>query len=368
MNKKNVFIYVTVIFLICGTLTGCKSNTQNNSDLKETFDMKAASNVIETYMNYITKGQTENAEKLYSKDLLTSPVKSENEDLKIFGYNLADSNQVGKSAIFTLNVSRTYINKPFASLDQYSIKVTKEGQEYKISEIKSIIQEEVFIYKNKIRMKSKDKANTDLVMSFKSFPGYVFSKDDKANINKQPVPRHNIGIMNLSYEGDELAITTYDKNCYIGIINIDQSLAVQGGENGQGQGQSNGDDASMEDGSDSNGILEIPIGQEIVTLDLLQDSKVDLVEFSKDEKFLAVQYSNAKVHNCIRMYRVDGGDMIDYKFEEKFPLDKVDVVFSSFDEDILNFDVIAKKDQDPSLSNIVGKWQMDLKNFETVRM
>ncbi|WP_446898073.1 hypothetical protein ACSVC9_14105 [Clostridium sp. LBM24168] len=368
MNRRNVFLYVIIILLICGTLTGCKSSAQNNSNLEETFDMKAASNVVETYMNYMIKGQTENAKKLYSKDLFKSPAKKDDKDLKIFGYNLADSNQVGRSGIFTLNVSRTHTNKPFASLDQYSMKVTKEGQEYKISEIKTIVQEEVFIYKNKIRMKSKEKANTNLVISFKSFPGYVFSKDDKASINKLSVPKSNVDIMNLSYEGDMLAVTTYNGNCYIGVINIDQSLAVQAGESGQDQGQNSTDNENMEDSNESNGIVEVPIGQEIITLDLLKDSKVNFVEFSKDEKFLAVQYSSAQVGNCIRMYRVDGGDMIDYKFEEKFPLDKVNVVFSSFDEDIVNFDVVAKKNQDPSLSNIIGKWQLDLKSFEAVRM
>lgn len=368
MKKRRVFIYVTIILLICEALTGCRSNTNNSLQLKETFDMKAALNVVDTYMNYMIRGQVANAEKLYSEDILKSQVKTQDKDLKIFGYNMADSNQVGKSGIFTLNISRTNTNKPFASLDQYSLKVIKEGHEYKISEIKSIVQEEAFIYKNKIRMKSKDKADTKLIMSFRSFPGYVFSKDDKAKIDKLPVPRRNIGILNFSYEGDMLAVTTCDSNCYIGVINIDQSLAVQGGQDAQGQGNEGATGGGMEDESESDSIVEVPIGQEIVTLDLLKGGKVDFMEFSKDEKLLAVQYSNAQVDNCIRMYKVDGGDMIDYKFEEKFPLDKVSVVFSSFDDDILNFDVIAKKSQDMSLSNIIGKWQLDLKSFEAVRM
>lgn len=369
MKKNNVVEYLIIIFIISTILCGCRYNVKNNSNvLKNTFDMKTASNVIETYMNYLIKGQISNAKKLYSKDLKSSLLQeNENKNLKIFGYNLSDSNQVGKSGIFILNVSRTYIDKPFTSLDQYSIKVIKEGEEYKISEIKSIIQEEAFVYKNKIRLKSKDKANTNLVMSFRSFPSYVFSKDDEANINKLPVPKKNIGIMNLSYEGGMLAITTYDRNCYIGIVNIDQSLAVQGSQGGQSQGESDEESSTQESGN-SGTVIEVPIGEEIITLDLLKDSKVNFMEFSKDEKFLAVQYTNSKVGNCIRVYRSDSGDMINYKFEEKFPLNKVNIVFSSFDEDILNFDVISKKNQDPSLSDITGKWQLDMKSFEAVRI
>ena len=34
--------------------------------------------------------------------------------------------------------------------------------------------------------------------------------------------------INFSYEGEKLAISTYNKNSFIGIVNIDESLAVQG--------------------------------------------------------------------------------------------------------------------------------------------
>lgn len=80
------------------------------------------------------------------------------------------------------------------------------------------------------------------------------------------------------------------------------------------------------------------------------------------------QYTNANIGHCIRLYKANSGDIVDYKFEEKFPLDKVDVVFSSFDEDILNFDVTPKNNSSESLSKLTGKWKLSLKNFKAVKM
>lgn len=263
-----------------------------------------------------------------------------------------------------MNVSRSSREKPFASLDEYSIKIVKEGNNYKIAETNNISQKEAFIYKNKIKMKNRNDANLNLIIALRGLPSYIFSKDDKANIDKIQVPRRRFGIMNFSYGGDMLAITTVDKNCYIGVISIDDSLTVQGQNSGQNEGSGQ---EETENGGDD-GIMEKPIGKEIVSMDILKNSTVNFMAFSKDEKFLVVQYSNDSIGNCIRLYRVDGGNMVKYKFEEKFPLDKVNVVFSSFDEDILNFDIVSKSKKDSSVNDIIGKWQLDLKEFKAARM
>ncbi|WP_207719466.1 hypothetical protein [Clostridium sp. cel8] len=365
MNRRNRVVFI-VSFLICIIFfTSCAKSIKKEYSFEDTFDMKLASNIVETYMKYLTKGETESIKKLYSKDLLKSPVNNENSKLRIWGYNVEDKSKIGQSAIFLIDVSRSYIDEPFASLDKYSIKVVKENNEYKISKIDNAVEQEAFVYKNKIRMKSKDSANTSMIISLKSFPNYVFAKNDEANLDKLPVPKYNLGIMNFSYDGSMLGVTTYDKNSYIGVIKIDQSMSVQGNMQDGGQGDSGQDSQDSEGNQD---VVEKPIGKEIVTLDFLKDSKVNFMEFSKDEKFLAVQYNNKDIGNCIRVYIIDDGDMIDYEFEEKFPMDKVDIDFSSFDDDVLNFDVVAKKNDDTSVSDIIGKWQLDLIKFKAVRM
>lgn len=365
MKKQKVIKSLLLMFIVCVFLVGCGSSPKSNSEqTKNDFDMKAATNVADTYMNYLIKGDMVNIKKMYSKNMINEPVKNENNKLKIFGYSTNDISQVGKSVAFKMNVSRSDIEKPFASLDEYSIKIVKENNNYKIEETNNVPQEEAFIYKSTIKMKTKDTADVNLVMTLKSIPSYVFSKDDKANIEKIAVPRQHIGFMNFSYGGNLLAITTYDKNCYIGVIKIDESLATQGQQSGGDDGGSDGGEGS----ENKEDMMKKPVGKEITSMDILKNASVDFIEFSKDEKLLAVQYKNANVGSCIRLYKVDGGDMVKYKFEEKFPLDKVNIVFSSFGEDILNFDVVAKDKKNSSISNIVGKWQLNLKDFKATRM
>ncbi|MBP2033952.1 hypothetical protein J2Z42_002665 [Clostridium algifaecis] len=365
MKKNNIIKFLLFIFIICGLLVGCENNTKSNSQqTKDTFDMKAATNVANIYMDYLIKGDMVNIRKLYSKSMTKTPIKNENNKLNIFGYSIQDIVQVGESGVFKINVSRSDTEKAFASLDEYSIKIIKENNNYKVEETNNVVQKEAFIYKSAIKMKTKDTADVNLVMALKAVPSYVFSKDDKANIEKVPVPRHNFGFMNFSYGGKLLAVTTYDKNCYIGVIKIDESLVTQGQESGSGsdsQDTGGGETKNKEE-------LEKPIGKEITSMDILKDVNVNFLEFSKDEKFLAVQYKTKDIGGCIRLYKVDGGDMAKYKFEDNFPLDKVNVVFSSFDEDTLSFDVLAKDKKNNSLSNIVGKWQLNLKDFKAVRM
>lgn len=364
-------IFIITLMIIPVMLSGCKSNKKEESkestESTESFDMKAATNVADTYMKYLVKGDLENSKKFYSKDLLKNSGSNENKNLRIFGYNLSDTSEVGKSGIFKMKVSRSDTTKPFASLDEYSIKIAKEESDYKISETNNNVQKEAFIEGDQIRLRNKNNVSTNLVIDLGSIPNFAFSKDDKTNIDKIPVPKTKFGMMNFSYGGDNLAISTEDKDAYIAIIKIDESMAVQSDKGGdeKGGGKEVGGKAGESGGSKTK---EKPIGKEITTLDLLKDSKVEFMSFSPEEKHIAIQYTKPQVGHCIRVYKMEGGDMISFKFEEKYPLDKVDIIFSSYDKEALNYDVIPKKAGDKTVTNTIGKWQLNLKDFKEKKM
>ncbi|MDW8801655.1 hypothetical protein P8V03_10875 [Clostridium sp. A1-XYC3] len=368
---NSIIIIIVIIFVSCA-FVGCKSNKKEQAkESTETFDMKAATNVTETYMKYLMKGDIENSKKFYSKELLKSSAPEENKSLKIFGYNLSDTSEVGKSGVFKLRVSRSDVTKPFASLDEYSIKISKEDTDYKINETNNNVQKEAFIEGDQIRLRNKNNVSTNLVIDLGSIPNFAFSKDDKSNIDKIPVPRAKFSIINFAYGGDNLALATEDKDSYIALIKIDESLAVQSDKGGGGDEQGGGGNGGgAKAGQDTGGskTKEKPIGKEITTLDLLRDSRVELISFSPEEKHVTVQYTKPGVGHCIRIYKMDGGDMIPFKFEEKYPLDKVDVVISSYDKDTINYDVIPKKAGDKTVNNIIGKWQLSLKDFKEKKM
>ncbi|EJO5347491.1 head-tail adaptor protein [Clostridium botulinum] len=371
MNYRN-FTKKIIIFLIFTITTisvfGCKKNKEDTK-MTSDFDIKIATNLLNSYMESLIEENIEGAKKLYSKKLSKDKIKKENNDLKIKGYTIEEINEIGKSALFTTKVLSVNINEPYTSVEEYKIKVIKEDNEYRIDEIGINMDKEAFIKRNKIRYRNKNNIKTELIMKPASLPDYVYSKDDKANIEKLTVPKKNIGPMSFSYSENFIAISTYDKDSYIGIITIDESKAVQGG---QDQGEQGGDGGAKAGGDDKTDIMEEiaekPIGKEISSLDLLKGSKVDFMVFSPDEKFIAVQYETSDKSKNIRIYKSDSSDIIPFKMEDKFPLNKVNVTLSSFTTDSIIFNVSSKGKNNKDSSEFIGKWKLDLKEFKVKKM
>lgn len=367
MEKKTLFKFIFPIIFLCIIISACDlSRRENVQSTNEGFDMKSATNTADNYMKYLMKNDMGNAKKLYSKDLLKNFNSNENKNLRILGYSLIDSSEVGKSAILKMKVARTDLSKPFATLDEYSINVIKEGDDYKINETNNVGDREAFVEKNQLKMRNKNSVSVNVITDIRSMPNYVFSKDDEAKVNKTPVPKTNFGILDFSYDGDRLAVVTYSKDSYIGIIKIDESVETQSDE------QSGNQDGGASGGQDDSGGGQQknvkPIGKDITDLDILKNSKVEFLTFSPDEKFIAVQYTGNDVGHCIRLYKTDSGNIAGYKFEESFPLDKVDVLFSSFDGSILSFDVVSKNNNDEAPQNIIGKWELNLGSFKATKV
>lgn len=370
MRRRSWIYSITIIIVLALTsniLWGCSKKKQEAKESNETFDMKAASNVADTYMKYLMKDDIENIKKFYSKKISKSSPNQESKNLKILGYDQSETSEIGKSGLFKMRVTRADLNNPFASLDEYSLKIKKEGSDYKIDETNNIVQKEAFIQNNQIRLRNKSNVDTSLVIDTNGLPNYTLAKDDKANINKLSVPRSKYGVITFSYSGDNLAISTFEKDSYIALIKLEEAMAVQGDADKGGEGDKEGGGGDQQKGGGGKG-KEKPIGKEITSLDLIKDAKVEFMTFAPAEKFVAVQYSKPGLGRCIRVYKSDGGDMIPFKFEEKYPMDKVDVVFSSYDKENLNFDVIPKKAEDKSAADVIGKWQLSLKDFKQKKL
>ena len=236
------------------------------------------------------------------------------------------------------------------------LKLLKMELNYKISEVTSIPQKEAFVEGIGIRFRDKKNVKTNLIIDKAGLPKYAYSRDDGAQLYKIMVPIKEFSSINFSYEGDKLAVSTYNKNSFIGVVNIDESLAVQGdaGKSGEQSSQGGGSDVIAK---------EKPIGKELIPIDLLLNCKVEFMTFSLDEKFLVVQYIKENMGKYIRVYKVDNGEMIPVNFEKDYPIEKVQIIFSSFGEDTMTYEVIPKPNVNSSEADIIGKWKLDLKNF-----
>ncbi|APH23320.1 TPA: head-tail adaptor protein [Clostridium botulinum] len=366
-------IIIFLIFTTTISLFGCKKNKEDTKVTND-FDIKIATNLLNSYMESLIEENMEGAQKLYSKKLKKDKIKKENKDVKIKGYTTEEINEVGKSALFIAKVVSVNVKEPYTSVEEYKIRVIKEENEYKIDEVNISMDKEAFTKNNRIRYRNKNNVKTELIIKPSTLPDYSYAKDDKANIEKLTVPKKNIGPMSLSYSENFIAISTYDKNSYIGIITIDESKAVQGGQDqgdqgDQGeQGGAGGGETRQEATDIMEEIGEKPIGKEISSLDLLKGSKIDFMVFSPDEKFIAVQYETSDKTKNTRIYQADNADIIPFKMEDKFPLNKVNVTLSSFATDSIIFNVSSKEKNDKNLTEFIGKWQLDLKEFKVKKM
>jgi len=352
---KKVLSCLLILFCILSS-AGCAKKEEEEKPKVNAFEIETATNVVNNYMNFIMKEDYENGKKLYTKDLFKKAPNMPISDMKIKGYKVTESNEVGRSGVFKVRTSRTSMVSSFSSLDEYTIKVVKDGAEYKISEIINSPQKEAFVEDLSIRFRDKKNVKTNLIIDESGIPKYVYSKDDGARLYKIIVPTKEFSSINFGYEGDKLAVTTYNKNTFIGIVNIDESQAVQG-DAGQSSNQ------SAQGGGSGVMAKEKPIGKDLVSIDLLINCKVEFMTFSLDEKFLLVQYTKQDMGKCIRVYKVDDGDMIPIDFEKDYPIEKVQITFSSFGEDNMTYEVIPKANVNNSEVDIIGKWKLDLKSF-----
>ncbi|MGO5064473.1 head-tail adaptor protein [Clostridium sp. FAM 1755] len=365
---KKIITFLILITTI--SLFGCKKNNES-AKVNNDFDIKIATNLLNSYMDYLIEENMEGAQKLYSKKLKKDKIKKENKDVKIKGYTTGEVNEIGKSALFITKVVSVNIKEPYTSVEEYKVRVIKEENEYKIDEINIGMDKEAFTKNNRIRYRNKNNVKTELIIKSTTIPDYVYAKDDTANIEKLIVPKKNIGPMSLSYSENFIAISTYDNDSYIGIVTIDESKAVQGGQD-QGNGGDQGGQGGAETGQQGSDMMEEigekPIGKEISSLDLLKGSKIDFMVFSPDEKFIAVQYETSDKTKNVRIYQADSADIIPFKMENKFPLSKVNITLSSFTPDSVIFNVSSKENNDKSSAEFIGKWQLDLKEFNVKKM
>jgi hypothetical protein len=355
------------------TSTACKpkDNKSETKASKENFDINIATNILNSYMGYIFNGDVERAKKLYSEKLTEKGIETYSTDLKILGYNTDEVNEVGRSGVFKVKVAKSVPGKTIAVLDSYSIKVELEENEYKITEINASTEKEAFLEGQGIRLKDKNNVKNNLIVDLAGIPYYAFPKDDNAKVNKAPVPRSNFGIIVFNYSGERIAMTTYnDDASYIGVVKIDETQASQGGGGGGGASGGGGDSGGGGGGGGGSSVIikEPPIGKEVTSLDLIKNSTIELACFSLEEKHFVAQYNTKDKGRTIRVYDVDSGELGEYKFEEEFPMDKVDVVFSSFDKDALNFEVKEKAGTGKKEAELLGKWQLDLKEYKAKKL
>lgn len=347
-------------FIYIFTFSGCKGDGMSSSP-NESFEMKIAVELVQTYMNDLFNENYLGARKLLTKETSDKTSSSLNNQEKLVAFKVIEENQVGKNGEIKVRASRVNSSLPSATLDEYTFKVVNSGKSYAIDEVQDDQIENAFAENNSLRFRNFDKAKNNLLLEKSGISDYFNSRIDYAKMYKVAVPKQRFETMSFSYDGDNMVFSTYDGNSYIGMAQIDQSLA----SDTPSQGSSGSGQVSMDMPLNER---ERPLAKKIINFDVLKNSLIDFAIFSNDEKYIIAQYTKSNSAKCLKIYSSGNGEEIPFKFENNFPSDKVDMIFVSQDNDVLNYKIVKKADMTQSEMKYLGNWQLNYKEMKNKKL
>lgn len=358
---KKIICFFMSLFLIFN-ITGCSNKKEKITNVNE-FEITKANKLVETYIKYCMKNDFTSMNYMYSKDFKDKIKKQNNPYLKITGYKIMDSTEMGTKANIKANVVSADPNSPYTSTDVYTFKIEKEKGNYVIDDIDTNVEKEVFIYKRSLLVKSKDEAMSNILINLRGIPEYYFAKSDLAKVNKLKVSKDGFENINLSYTGDNIAISTKGTNQFVGVAPITDLQQQSGGDNNSGVSQVEG----MGNTEDDLQPLKVA-AQALTPIDVYKDAKVEEIVFSRDEKDIAAQFTTG-VDTRIRIYSIQSGKPLSGNIDKKFPQEKFNVKINMFDDENLIFEVSSKESyaNDDPVKKLTGKWNWNIKTQKIER-
>ncbi|MFL0252179.1 hypothetical protein ACJDT4_17335 [Clostridium neuense] len=361
--KKIICFFIALFFIF--SFTGCANKKDKITNVNE-FEITKANKMVETYIKYYMKNDLTSMDYMYSKDFKNKVKKQNEPSLRITGYKIMDSTEMGTKANIKVNVVSVDEASPYTSTDIYTFKVKKEKGAYVIDDIQTNNEKEVYIYKRSLMVRARDEAMSNVLINLRGIPEYYFEKSDIANVNKLKVSKDGFKNVSLSYTADNIAVSTQGANAFVGICPItDLQQQSGGGDQGGGGGQGGSSGVSQIEGmggtQDDLQPLKVS-AQALTAIDVYKDSEVQKMAFSRDEKNIAVQYKGSEGTN-LKIYAIQSGKILSKDIEKKFPKEKFDLKINMFDDENLIFESSPKEKytNDDSAKKLIGMWKWNIK-------
>ncbi|MEG0856459.1 MAG: hypothetical protein RSG52_08265 [Terrisporobacter sp.] len=357
MKDKKVIINILLIALIISIFTGCKS-FDNDKPKVNIFNTTEAMDVAKSYLENISKGELTKANDLCIEELLNDNKVISTGTSKIVAYNVDQLIETSNSVYVVFNVLRSSNSEPKCDLDSFAINVGKIKEDYKITEVKAVNKQQIFVKDNGLRVIEDGGGDSKLIVNLSSMPKDVYPRENEVMLYKEPTPRDAFGTISLSYTGQKIAISTVKKDdVFISIGYLDESTPVQGSAEGQ---NSNEAGASEE----LQNLLEKPIAKKVVSVDILKDVKIQNFIFSQEEDDLIVEYAEKSGVKRIKLYKTEDGTLVKSGIDEMFPSNKYNVVLDGLDKNAIYINVSQVEGRKDIDNSILGTYKLDLESLE----
>lgn len=361
--KKKILSLTSLLLFSLMLFSACTKSKDEAEDI-DIFSPKKSYEVADKYLELIKNNNIEEANKLCTENLISNNKEISTGTSRIIAYAPDNLIESSKSAFITFNVIRNSSSEPKCDLDNYAIKVIKDGDEYKIDEIKAMNLKQVFVRDKSLRMISEDGGKSDLIISLNNIPKDIYLKENELMLYKEKVPAENFGPVSLGYKGKKIAISTTSGNrVFISIAYIEESEeaqgpATQGEEGGNTQQQGGNVETSLE------GLMDKPIAKKVIPLDMIDGVKLDNLVFTQEERYLIAEYIDSNVVKRMKVYNSATGDLIPLNFDEMFPKDKYNVELLEFEKDKFKINVSAKEGITDVDTEVVGEYKVDIEKEE----
>ena len=359
---KNIKVILsTILILIINLFVGCSNINEKKEEKLDLFDVFKGKDLAINYLINIRNGDISSAVNNCESEILESNINLSEGVSNITGFQLNRAIANSQFAYYIFNVIRDSNIEPKSDLEEYIIKVNRNDDNYIISDIKSKSQRELYIKNNAIRIIGEKGGKSSLVISLNNIPKDTYLRENKIMLYKEKVPNNSFGKVVLGFTGKKIAISAIDdKNSYICIAYIDDTLMKSGSDIVD---LNNNSSLALSEGLQE--ALEKPVTSKVVSVDLLNNCKIDDFIFSKEDDNLAVNYKNEKGLNRLNIYKAEDGEAINTKFKDIFNEYIYNIKADNFVDNKVIFDVF-KSDQ--SIDEMTGKYSLDLTNEEMIKL
>lgn len=359
---KNIKVILsTILILIINLFVGCSNINEKKEEKLDLFDVFKGKDLAINYLINIRNGDISSAVNNCESEILESNINLSEGVSNITGFQLNRAIANSQFAYYIFNVIRDSNIELKSDLEEYIIKVNRNDDNYIISDIKSKSQRELYIKNNAIRIIGEKGGKSSLVISLNNIPKDTYLRENKIMLYKEKVPNNSFGRVVLGFTGKKIAISAIDdKNSYICIAYIDDTLMKSGSDIVD---LNNNSSVALSEGLQE--ALEKPVTSKVVSVDLLNNCKIDDFIFSKEDDNLAVNYKNEKGLNRLNIYKAEDGEAINTKFKDIFNEYIYNIKAEYFVDNKVIFDVF-KSDQ--SIDEMTGKYSLDLTNEEMIKL
>lgn len=359
---KNIKVILsTILILIINLFVGCSNINEKKEEKLDLFDVFKGKDLAINYLINIRNGDISSAVNNCESEILESNINLSEGVSNITGFQLNRAIANSQFAYYIFNVIRDSNIELKSDLEEYIIKVNRNDDNYIISDIKSKSQRELYIKNNAIRIIGEKGGKSSLVISLNNIPKDTYLRENKIMLYKEKVPNNSFGKVVLGFTGKKIAISAIDdKNSYICIAYIDDTLMKSGSDIVD---LNNNSSVALSEGLQE--ALEKPVTSKVVSVDLLNNCKIDDFIFSKEDDNLAVNYKNEKGLNRLNIYKAEDGEAINTKFKDIFNEYVYNIKAEYFVDNKVIFDVF-KSDQ--SIDEMTGKYSLDLTNEEMIKL